>query len=57
MDCSRFYKNNKLIPWCDIPSWYVQFLATSPPNQETEMAAKDEMKKRRKPSIWLRWLT
>lgn len=47
VDCSIFYKNGKLLPWSELPIWYIQFLCSSPPDKETEIAAKRELKKRR----------
>ena len=46
IDCSQFYKNGKLKPFPELPTWYVQFLATSPPSQFTEKEAKEELKRR-----------
>jgi hypothetical protein len=52
-DCSVFYdKDGNLLPWEDIPSWYVQFLASSPPDKETEQYAKLELKRRG----WKNWM-
>jgi hypothetical protein len=45
-DCSIFYKNGKLLPWDELPYWYVQFLASSPPDKETEKLARQEMNRR-----------
>lgn len=46
-DCSVYYdKNGELLPWDLIPTWYVQFLSTSPPDAVTEIDAKREMKRR-----------
>jgi hypothetical protein len=46
MDCNIFYKNGKLLPWDYIPTWYVQFLATSPPDNKTKKKALSELKER-----------
>ena len=46
-DCSIFYENGKLLPMCVLPTWYVQFLSSSPPNKETRLEAKKELKNRR----------
>jgi hypothetical protein len=45
-DCSTFYQDGKLLPWDELPTWFVQFLASSPPDEETEREAKEEMKRR-----------
>jgi hypothetical protein len=45
-DCSEFYRNGKLIAWSEIPDWYVQFLWSSPPNEETRIEALKEWHRR-----------
>jgi len=45
-DCSKYYVKGKLIPIEDIPYWYVQFLATSPPDEKTKIEAQKELKRR-----------
>ena len=46
MDCSVFYKDGKLLPWEKLPYWYVQFLATSPPDKTTKIKAQKELIRR-----------
>ena len=46
MDGNRFYRNGKLLPWDELPTWYVQFLSSSPPDKETKLAAKKELEGR-----------
>jgi protoporphyrinogen oxidase len=45
-DCSKFYKDGKLLPWPDLPIWYIQFLWSSPPDKETQEAAMEEWVRR-----------
>jgi len=46
-DCSKFYVDGKLLPWDELPCWYVQFLASSPPDEDTKIAAQKELSRRK----------
>ena len=45
-DCGKFYENGKLLPMTELPTWYVQFLSSSPPDEKTKLMAKKELKRR-----------
>ena len=45
-DCSEYYVKGKLISMEDIPYWYIQFLATSPPDENTKIKAERELIRR-----------
>jgi len=45
-DCSIFYRDGKLVSVDLLPTWYVQFLASSPPDEKTGKMAKKEMRAR-----------
>lgn len=46
-DCRVYYDNNgRLLPWCLIPGWYVQFLSSSPPDEEIGRKATKEWNRR-----------
>ncbi len=47
MDCSIFYQNGVLLPWSGLPTWYVKFLASSPPDEKNRIKSQKRIREKK----------